>query len=68
METLKTYLAAAAAAPSTAGVKAYFDVIEVTETQSTSGGDYTENASYGVDQTDADNLAAIVNITADVTT
>jgi hypothetical protein len=68
METLKTYLDAAVAAPSTSGVKAYFDVIEVTETQSTSGGDYTENASYTVDQTDADNLAAIVNVTATVTT
>jgi len=64
--TLQTYLDAAVAAPSTSGVKAYFDVVEVTETQSTSGGDYTENASYTVDQTDADNLAAIVNITASV--
>jgi hypothetical protein len=68
MGTLQTYLDAAAAAPGTGGVKAYFDVIEVTETQAASEGDYTENASYTVDQTSATNLAAIVNITASVTT
>jgi len=65
MDTLKTYLMAAAAAPGTSGVIAFFDVIEASEIQSTVGGDYTESDSVTVTQTDADNIAAVVYVTQD---
>jgi len=61
--TLKTYLIEAIKAPSASGVKVYFDIVEATDVQSTSGGSYTENTSYTVDQTSASNYGAIVNVT-----
>ncbi|MDC0872727.1 hypothetical protein OAP80_04920 [Flavobacteriaceae bacterium] len=63
--TLKTYLIAAAAAPGTSGVIAFFDVIEASEIQSTVGGDYTSSDSVTVTQTDADNIGAVVYVTQD---
>ena len=68
MSTLKTYLAAAAAAPSVTGVKAFFDTADLHIAEASTSADNVEQNSLKITTAgDVDELT-VVNVTKDVST